>query len=108
MFEIVWSGTLEREGKCGGLSGYYGPSQLMSQMPDIKIRDIATLTKPKRKYVKASGPTLTSLIEARLDDGWSLERTRKDTGASPRTVRKVAFRRAQQQAQLPFVLREAL
>jgi hypothetical protein len=95
MFEIVWSGTLEREGKCGGLSGYYGPSQLAVQMPDTQIVGAATLTKPKRHYVSAKGPTMREQIETRLDAGMSLYQAMRETGASQRTANKIAFAREQ-------------
>jgi hypothetical protein len=93
MLEVVWSGTLERQGKCGGLSGYYGPSQLASQMPDTTIKGAATLTKPKRHYVSAKGPTLRQQIETRLDAGMSLYQAMRETGASQRTANKIAFTR---------------
>ena len=73
-YDIVYSGTLERQQQCAPLSGYIGPSQLHDRDPPRQKKGGAQYEQ-ERKAIQAAPtfvpPTRAEIVHCRCVLGWS-------------------------------------
>jgi DNA-directed RNA polymerase specialized sigma24 family protein len=87
MFTVIWSGSLERQGLCPGLSSYMG-SACTSQVQEGTL-ERGELGRQTKDYGSRIDPALKAAILKRLAEGWAPYQVAEITGAAYGTVKRV-------------------